>query len=670
MGSEPATNASLESCEWRCFDFDPRELIRWHSGIGIRPFTQSRLSGLEAPLGIIDTLGTAITLTRPTISWHFGFLQLDPYSRTAFTPHIVQATHQSMMASSLADNDTIGDGPNAFGTRATAESADKLPPSETPKNSESTAAFAVQGFKLYAILVGICFGAFMMSLDVFVIATAIPSITSEFQETSQLAWYPAAYSFTTCALTPLAGKLTTVFTLRGVYICFFTIFLVGSAICGWSPNSNAFIVGRAIAGVGASGVASGGLTVVLAVSSDKMKPLFMGICSSCFALGLILAPVLGGVFTERITWRWCFWINLPPGAVTLAVMVFFFRPPSKVRDQSVIQRLKQLDLIGCAIFIPAIFMLLLALTWGGTREAWNSATIIGLFCGSAVTLIIFVCWEGYKGNDAMIPGIVLARRTVTFSVLFSFCHLGSLAIASYYLPEWFQAVQGVSPLESGTRVLAAVLSQIVGTITAGVLALRIKYYNPWLMMGPLFMCTASALYTQFTAFDTPSSHWIGFQVIQGLGVGMAQQMPSLTVQLALKDREDLLSVGIALNLFGQYLGATFTQVIGGVVFRSILSQELANHAGLNASQIALLSQAGTARVRQITSQYFPELLRPVLEAYNTAITSIFFVPVVTTAMGFFLSFGIEWNRIEGSPLKKEAQQSQDELELVGQRPRE
>lgn len=245
--------------------------------------------------------------------------------------------------------------------------------------------------------------------------------------------------------------------------------MVGSIICGCAPDSNTFIVGRAVAGVGASGVASGGFTVVLTVTSDRIKPLFMGIVSSCFAMGLILAPVLGGAFSEKLTWRWCFWINLPPGAVTLVILLFFFRPPSTERALSVTERVKHLDIIGCVMFIPAIFMLLLALTWGGTKEDWNSATIIGLFVGAAATLVIFVCWEGYIGNDAMIPGTVLARRTVTFSTLFSFCHMGSLAISGYYLPEWFQAVQGASPLESGTRVLATVLSQIVGTLTAGAL---------------------------------------------------------------------------------------------------------------------------------------------------------------------------------------------------------
>jgi MFS family permease len=260
--------------------------------------------------------------------------------------------------------------------------------------------------------------------------------------------------------------------------------MVGSLICGLAPNSNAFIVGRAVAGIGASGVASGGFVIVLTVASKKSKPLLVGICASCFAMGLILAPIIGGAFTEKATWRWCFWINLPPGALTLLSMLFFFNPPSIQRDQTAVQRIKSLDLVGCAIFVPAIFMLLLAMMWGGTEKDWNSATIIGLFVGSGVMLILFACWERYQGDGAMIPGNLLARQTVTFSVLFSFCHFGSLGIVNYYMPEWFQAVQGATPLESGTRILPAVLSQIVGTLTAAFLCKSMDHVRSYQRLRP------------------------------------------------------------------------------------------------------------------------------------------------------------------------------------------
>lgn len=303
---------------------------------------------------------------------------------------------------------------------------------------------------------------------------AIPAITSDFHDTSQLAWYPAAYSLTTCVLTPLTGRLTASFPLRWVYIVSFCIFLVGSVVCGWAPTSNAFIIGRAVAGVGAAGVATGGMTVVLTVASPRTKPVFMGLCSGCFALGIVLAPILSGVFTTKATWRWCFWFNLPPGAVTLATMLFFFRPPPRSpRDDreklGIGERIKSLDLIGCGIFIPAIFMLLLALTRGNVEQAWGSATVVGLFVGGGVLLLVFVFWERRKGDEAMIPGRLLQRRAISCSVLFSFCHLGSVAVMSYYLPEWFQAVQGLSALESGVRTVTTAGSQIFSTLFAGAL---------------------------------------------------------------------------------------------------------------------------------------------------------------------------------------------------------
>ncbi|KAI1381779.1 putative MFS transporter [Hypoxylon crocopeplum] len=504
----------------------------------------------------------------------------------------------------------------------------------------------LEGFRLYAIIAGVCVGAFLMSLDVFVISTAIPSITADFHDSSQISWYPAAYSLTVCAVTPLAGKIATVFPLRWVYQCNFFIFLVGSLICGLASTSPMFIAGRAIAGMGASGVASGGLTIVITVSSPKTKPLNMGIASSCFILGLILAPIIGGALTEKVTWRWCFWINLPAGALSLVAMFFFFHPPPVQRIQSITQRIRSLDLVGCVMFIPAIFMVLLALQWGGAQESWNSATIIGLLVGSFVLLLIFVAWEIRKGDEAMIPGIVVGRRTVALSTLFSFCYMGCLSIATYYLPEWFQAVQGASPLESGVRILPTVISQILGTMITGGLAPRIKYYNPWLFIGSPLMCIAGGLYTHLTAFDTPTSQWIGFQIIQGFGVGFCMQIPSLIIQLALKDQPNLVPIGISLAIFVQYLGVSVIQVIGGTIFNTFLNQEL-TQVGLSPSQKRLLLQGGTRNVRNVTMEYFPELFVPVLNSYNYAITRTFFVPVIAAGCAFFLAFGIEWDKIEG-----------------------
>lgn len=172
-------------------------------------------------------------------------------------------------------------------------------------------------------------------------------------------------------------------------------------------------------------------------------------------------------------------INIPFNLTTLAVISLFFRP-TRGRGGSLSGRIKSLDLLGCLIFVPGIFMVLLAMQTGGEDGVWGSATVIGLFAGGGVTLLLLVAWEWRRGDGAMIPGAVVARRTVVFTCLFAFTHMGAVTIGSYYLPAWFQAVQGVGPLDSGVRMLPTVGTQIVVTMTASALG----EYHPFQLSLP------------------------------------------------------------------------------------------------------------------------------------------------------------------------------------------
>jgi MFS family permease len=233
-----------------------------------------------------------------------------------------------------------------------------------------------------------------------------------------------------------------------------------------------FIVGRAVAGVGGSGVVSCGLSMIAIVTPDSQRPLFTGLMTSLYALGTVVAPIIGGAFTKNVTWRWCFLINLPAGAVTVITLLLLYHPPegaSKQHDQGILDRIKQLDLIGCAFFISSIIMAMLALQWGGGRYAWNSATVIGLFVGFTVATIIFIFWEIRRGDRAMIPFLLLTSRSVIFSILFAFFFLGSFVIPVYYLPEWFQIVKAASPMRSGVMLLPSVCTQIAGSLFSGIL---------------------------------------------------------------------------------------------------------------------------------------------------------------------------------------------------------
>lgn len=232
-----------------------------------------------------------------------------------------------------------------------------------------------------------------------------------------------------------------------------------------------FIIGRAVAGAGGAGVVSSGLAIIAIVTPIEQRPLFTGLVTSLYALGTVVAPIIGGAFTTNVTWRWCFLINLPAGTVTVITLILFFHPPQQspaARTETVLQKLQQLDLIGCALFVPAIVMVLLALQWGGNKYPWNSATIIGLFVGFAATLGLFITWE-LRADQAMIPLPLLRRRSIIVSIIFAFLFMGAFVVPVYYLPEWFQIVKGASSIRSGIMLLPSVSTQIFGSIISGVL---------------------------------------------------------------------------------------------------------------------------------------------------------------------------------------------------------
>lgn len=198
-------------------------------------------------------------------------------------------------------------------------------------------------------------------------------------------------------------------------------------------------------------------------------------------MGTILGPIIGGAFTTYVNWRWCFYINLPVGGVAGAIMLFFIDVPEvvKPRTDSIMTIItRKLDIMGFFLFAPAAIQVFLALEWGGSKFAWNSATIIGLFCGSGGTIILFGVWEYYQGDNAMAPFSILKIRHVWTSCFVMFLFFGCLQIASYYLPIYFQTVRGSTAIVSGVHMLPNVLSQLVSTVSSGALGKLLLHLFP------------------------------------------------------------------------------------------------------------------------------------------------------------------------------------------------
>ena len=254
------------------------------------------------------------------------------------------------------------------------------------------------------------------------------------------------------------------------FLAYFALFEFGSLLCGVATSSKMLIVGRAVAGMGASGVVNGALTIISASVPLAKSPAYLGIVMSVSQTGTVLGPLIGGALTQYTTWRWCFYINLPAGGLVAALLVVIQIPQKHAKpDLKVFERLKQLDVVGFGLFAPASIQLLLALQWGGNKFHWDSSTIIGLFCGSFGVFCVFLAWEYYKKDAAMIPFSIVRQRAVWSGSMVMFFFLGSMLITTYYLPIYFQAVRDATPTDSGVYLLPSIISQIIFATVSGVL---------------------------------------------------------------------------------------------------------------------------------------------------------------------------------------------------------
>ncbi|KAJ5740300.1 Major facilitator superfamily domain general substrate transporter [Penicillium malachiteum] len=513
---------------------------------------------------------------------------------------------------------------------------------EATRPTEDVADPGMTCLSLVATMSGLTLAIFIMSLDSSIIATAIPVITSQFNSTQDIAWYGSAYAFAMCAVQPLAGKIYSNFPMKQLFLGFLAIFELGSLICALAVNSPMLIIGRAIAGAGAAGTCTGGFCIVAVALPLEKRPFCISILQSTFGIAAIIGPLLGGAFTDHATWRWCFWINLPMGAITIICMIFFFKPPTRDPTGKVptfLRRIADLDLPGAFMFAPTVVMILLALEWGGSKYPWKSATIIGLFLGGAGLAVVFAFWQIRKGDKAMIPPRLITHRTLFFACTTEFFIMGAVMISIYYLPEWFQVIKGASPTKSGIMYLPLALSDVIFALSSGAALKYLGYPNGFILFGTALMSIATGLISTFTT-STGHERWISYQVLQGIGVGMSMAMPYVATQTTL-DPVDI-PVGTSLLQCFQFFGSSVDLAIGQTVFSNRLVAGL-NDLGFSSEDVQKILDAGSAKVRSVVSE---DQLHDALESYNYALTRTFYVATSFVAVACFLSLGLPWKSVK------------------------
>jgi len=308
------------------------------------------------------------------------------------------------------------------------------------------------------------------------------------------------------------------------------------------------------------------------------------------------------------------------------------------------ERLVKLDLLGAALFTPAMMMLLMAVQWGGNKYAWKSATILGLFCGFGGLIVVFAIWQLHQGDRAMIPRRILVQRTVFAACISAFFTMGALATVVYYIPEWFQVIKAASPSKSGLMYLSLSLSDIFAGNLSGFLISRLGCFNPFLLLGTVLMSVGIGLLSTFN-ISTSHTFWIPYQVIYGLGVGMAVSIPVIAVQTVLKNED--VPVGAAIVMLFQFAGGSAFLAISQSIFLNEVITSLKAH-GIDAIEIQAIIKAGSSNVRNIIGLTD---LPSVLESYNTGITSTFYLATAGSSVSFLAGLFLEWRNIKGKSSK-------------------
>ncbi|KAK9310997.1 MFS multidrug transporter [Lipomyces starkeyi] len=493
------------------------------------------------------------------------------------------------------------------------------------------------GLKLMLVLASVTLVVFLMLLDMSIIVTAIPRITSQFHSLPDVGWYGSVYQLASASLQPLTGKVYTYFSSKWTFLAFFAAFELGSLLCGVATSSKMLIVGRAVAGIGSSGLQNGALVILATVAPLSKRAALMGFMMGFSQLGLVVGPLVGGALTEYTTWRWCFYINLPVGGL-VAVALIIVRIPDqivKIKSNSISHTiLKEMDLVGFALFAPAAIQFLLALQYGGNQYSWNSPTVIGLFCGAGGTFAVFLAWEYYKGKDAMIPFHMVRQRAVWSSCLVMLVLMSMTMCASYYLPIYFQAVRGVSPMTSGVYLLPSILSQMAFAVGSGILVGKLGYYLPAILFSGVVTAIGNGLLSMLSP-TTSTGRWIGYQIVVGSGRGSGMQMPILAVQRTVTPPQ--ISIATSLVMFCGTLGGAVFLTLASTIFGNSLKSELPNYApSVNATAVIA---AGATGFRDVVTE---SQLPGVLKAYGISVDRVFYLTAGAGVACFCFAWGTGW----------------------------
>ncbi|MFF5975416.1 MDR family MFS transporter [Streptomyces sp. NPDC012769] len=483
------------------------------------------------------------------------------------------------------------------------------------------------------VLLALMIAMLLAMLDNMIIGTAMPTIVGELGGLEHLAWVVTSYTLATAASTPIWGKLGDMYGRKGVFLASIVLFLIGSALSGMAQDMGQLIGFRAVQGLGAGGLMVGVMAIIGDLIPPRDRGKYQGMMAGVMALAMIGGPLVGGTITDHWGWRWSFYINLPLGAVALAMVTTVLHLPRKRRDPGT-----RIDFLGAALLTLGITAIVLVTTWGGSEYAWGSATIVGLAVGGVGALAAFLYVET-RASDPIVPLHIFRSRNFTLMSVIGFLVGFVMFGAVLFLPLFQQSVQGASATNSGLLLLPMLLSMMVVSMVSGRITTSSGKYKIFPIVGSALMAVGLFLLAQM---DTGTSRLTSglYMALLGAGMGFLMQITMLVAQNSV-ELKDMGVASSSTTLF-RTLGSSFGVAVMGALFNGRVQDEMAARGG----------GAATAQSAQLDAASLLKLPEALREAYQHAVAagthSAFLVGSAVAVLGFVLAFLVKEEPLRGT----------------------